>query len=135
MHARYAAKYTLLYALIVAEHLNIAGSDVRRIDARYTSQTCSTYGKLTPKSLSVRTHVCQHCSFVMDRDQHAALNIVQAAAQPFSQREPRRFRMSGPNELSSHFLEGVALSRRDVLFELFNQETLLGNDRFHNIAD
>jgi putative transposase len=37
---------------------------------------------LTPKSLSVRTHVCQHCSCVMDRDQNAALNILRAGAQP-----------------------------------------------------
>ena len=61
-----------------------AGSEVRRIDARYTTQRCSNCGELTPKSLSVRTHVCQHCSFVMDRDQNAAVNILRAGAQPSS---------------------------------------------------
>lgn len=59
-----------------------AGSEVRRIDARYTTQRCSRCGELTPKSLSVRTHICQYCSWVMDRDQNAALNILRAGAQP-----------------------------------------------------
>jgi len=112
-HFKVAHHYALLYALIVVEHLHIAGmvknrrlsksildagwagflnilhskaeragSDVRRIDARYTTQRCSHCGELTPKSLSVRTHVCQHCSCVMDRDQNAALNILRAGAQP-----------------------------------------------------
>ena len=112
-HFKVAHHYALLYALIVVEHLNIAGmvkhrrlsksildagwagflnilhckaesagSEVRRIDARYTTQRCSNCGELTPKSLSVRTHICQHCSFVMDRDQNAALNILRAGAQP-----------------------------------------------------
>jgi len=112
-HFKVAHHYALLYAIIVVEHLNIAGmtrnrrlsksildagwaeflhilqykaesagSEVRRVDARYTSQTCSNCGELTPKSLGVRTHVCQHCSFVMDRDQNAALNILRAGAQP-----------------------------------------------------
>jgi len=65
-----------------------AGSEVRRIDARYTTQRCSTCGELTPKSLSVRTHVCQHCSFVLDRDQNAALNIVRAGTQPCPRGHP-----------------------------------------------
>lgn len=59
-----------------------AGSEVRRIDARYTSQRCSNCGELTPKSLSVRTHICQYCSFVMDRDQNAAVNILRAGTLP-----------------------------------------------------
>jgi putative transposase len=59
-----------------------AGSEVRRIDARYTTQRCSNCGELTPKSLSVRTHVCQQCSFVMDRDHNAAVNILRAGTQP-----------------------------------------------------
>jgi len=129
-HFKVAHHYALLYALIVVEHLNIAGmtrnrrlsksildagwasflhilqykaesagSEVRRIDARYTTQRCSNCGELTPKSLSVRTHVCQHCSFVMDRDQNAALNILRAGAQPSG-----TVRTSGSDELRSHFL-------------------------------
>jgi len=112
-HFKVAHHYALRYAIIVVEHLNIAGmtrnrrlstsildagwaeflhilqtkaesagSEVRRIDARYTTQRCSTCGALTPKSLSVRTHICQHCSCELDRDQNAALNILRAGAQP-----------------------------------------------------
>ncbi|CAA9391796.1 MAG: Mobile element protein, partial [uncultured Chloroflexia bacterium] len=61
-----------------------AGSAVVRVPAAYTTQRCSRCGDLTPKSLSVRTHVCQHCSFVMDRDQNAAVNILRAGARPSS---------------------------------------------------
>ena len=120
-HVKVAHRYTLLYALIVVEHLNIqgmvknrhlsksildagwasflsilqykaesAGSEVRRIDARYTTQRCSNCGELTPKSLSVRSHVCQHCWFVMDRVQNAAVNILRAGAQPSSDGSHKR---------------------------------------------
>lgn len=61
-----------------------AGSEVRSVPAAYTSQQCSRCGERTPKSLSVRTHVCQHCSFVADRDHNAALNILRAGARPSS---------------------------------------------------
>jgi len=129
-HFKVAHHYAVLYALIVVEHLNIAGmvknkrlsksildagwasflnilqskaesagSEVRRIDARYTSQKCSNCGELTPKSLSVRTHVCQHCSFVLDRDQNAALNILRAGTQPSGTID-----VSRSDELRSHVL-------------------------------
>ena len=129
-HFKVAHHYALLYAIIVVEHLNIAGmvrnrrlsksildagwasflnilqykaesagSEVRRIAARYTSQRCSTCGEITPKSLSVRTHVCQHCSCVLDRDQNAALNILRAGAQPSGTIDA-----SQSNELRSHVL-------------------------------
>jgi len=112
-HFKVAHQCALLYAIIVVEHLHIAGmvknrrlsksildagwasflnilqykaeragSEVRRIDARYTTQRCSRCGELTPKSLSVRTHVCHHCSCVLDRDQNAAINILRAGARP-----------------------------------------------------
>jgi len=118
-HFKVAHHYALVYAIIVIEHLNIAGmtrnrrlsksildagwasflnilqykaesagSEVRRVDARYTTQRCSKCGELTPKSLSVRTHICQHCSFVMDRDHNAALNILRAGAQPCPRGHP-----------------------------------------------
>jgi putative transposase len=46
----------------------------------FTSQDCSTCGTRVKKSLSVRTHVCPSCGLVMDRDQNAALNILQKAS-------------------------------------------------------
>jgi len=44
-----------------------------------TSQNCSNCGKKVKKSLSTRTHVCQHCGFVADRDVNAAINILKLA--------------------------------------------------------
>ena len=45
----------------------------------FTSQECSACRTLVKKSLSVRTHICSHCGFVLDRDQNAALNILAKA--------------------------------------------------------
>jgi len=54
-----------------------AGVTVYEVDPRKTSQMCSACGKEGEhKDLSVRTHVCVHCGIVLDRDQNAALNIL-----------------------------------------------------------
>ncbi len=44
-----------------------------------TSQNCSNCGNKVKKSLSTRTHVCQHCGYVEDRDINAAINILKKA--------------------------------------------------------
>jgi putative transposase len=49
------------------------------VPPHYTSQNCSNCGKVVKKSLSQRTHRCQHCGFVLDRDWNAALNILELA--------------------------------------------------------
>ena len=59
-----------------------AGSQVIRINPRYTTQKCSKCGELVQKSLSIRTHICPHCNYVADRDVNAARNILQAGAPP-----------------------------------------------------
>jgi putative transposase len=46
------------------------------VPPHYTSQKCSTCGAIVKKSLSERTHQCGHCGTVLDRDHHAALNIL-----------------------------------------------------------
>jgi putative transposase len=58
-----------------------AGRQVIAIPAQYTSQDCSGCGGRVPKSLSVRTHVCPFCGLVLDRDENAALNILQRGRQ------------------------------------------------------
>jgi putative transposase len=45
----------------------------------FTSQECSACGTRVRKSLSVRTHVCHGCGLVMDRDENAAVNILNKA--------------------------------------------------------
>ncbi|GHO61629.1 transposase [Ktedonobacter sp. SOSP1-52] len=49
------------------------------VSPQFTSQNCSACGTLVKKSLSVRTHICTDCGVVLDRDQNAALNILQKA--------------------------------------------------------
>src|SRR5438105_14362980 len=46
---------------------------------QYTSQDCSACGTRVKKTLSIRTHICPGCGVVLDRDQNAALNILQQA--------------------------------------------------------
>ena len=47
------------------------------VPPHYTSQNCSSCGKVAKKSLSQRTHICPHCGFVLDRDWNAARNILE----------------------------------------------------------
>ncbi len=47
------------------------------VPPHYTSQNCSNCGETVKKSLSCRTHVCNHCGYVADRDVNAARNILQ----------------------------------------------------------
>ena len=49
------------------------------VTPQYTSQKCSDCDTIVKKSLSIRTHICPNCGLVMDRDQNAALNILQKA--------------------------------------------------------
>ena len=55
-----------------------AGSEVRLVNPRGTSQKCSQCGKTVKKTLAERTHKCPYCGLVMDRDLNASLNICMA---------------------------------------------------------
>ena len=54
------------------------GIPVIAVPPQFTTQDCSACGTRVKKSLSVRTHVCPACGLVLDRDENAALNILQA---------------------------------------------------------
>jgi putative transposase len=54
-----------------------AGRRVILVNPRNTTKMCSTCGEIVPKALSVRVHACPHCGLVLDRDENAALNILQ----------------------------------------------------------
>jgi putative transposase len=52
---------------------------VMAVEPAFTSQDCSACGTRVKKSLSVRTHICSGCGFVLDRDHNAAINILDKA--------------------------------------------------------
>ncbi|MGB3206700.1 MAG: transposase [Crinalium sp.] len=63
----------------------------------YTSQNCANCGQEVKKALSVRTHKCQHCGYVDDRDTNAAINILMKALKGIAQL-PRGARNVKPGE-------------------------------------
>ena len=56
----------------------VHGIPVIAVPPQFTTQECSVCGTRVKKSLSVRTHICPTCGLVLDRDENAALNILQA---------------------------------------------------------
>ncbi|NEO78858.1 transposase [Moorena sp. SIO4G3] len=55
------------------------GCHVVKVSPHGTSQNCSGCGALVPKTLSVRTHQCPDCGLEIDRDENAAINILNRA--------------------------------------------------------
>ena len=56
-----------------------AGGLVKEVDAKYTSQMCSRCKEIVSKELKERTHDCDNCGLVLDRDHNAAINILHKA--------------------------------------------------------
>jgi putative transposase len=57
------------------------GVHVVKVAPHNTSQNCSGCGVKVPKTLSVRTHECPSCGLILDRDENAAVNILNKALQ------------------------------------------------------
>ncbi|MBW4566197.1 MAG: transposase [Mojavia pulchra JT2-VF2] len=55
------------------------GVRVVKVNPHSTSQNCSACGHKVPKTLSVRLHHCPKCGLLMDRDENAAVNILNRA--------------------------------------------------------
>jgi putative transposase len=55
------------------------GIEVIAVPPHYTNQDCSGCGERVQKTLSTRTHVCPKCGLVLDRDENAAINILEEA--------------------------------------------------------
>ncbi len=53
------------------------------VPARNTTVDCSGCGHAVPKSLAVRTHRCDACGLVLDRDHNAAINILKKGFEIF----------------------------------------------------
>ena len=63
----------------------------------YTSQNCSNCGHEVKKTLSTRTHKCNKCGYLDDRDTNAAINILMKALQGLAQ-VPRGTRKVTPGD-------------------------------------
>jgi putative transposase len=70
------------FRMILACKAAWAGKRVEAVPPAYTSQDCSNIradgtvcGERVYKTLSMRTHVCPMCGFILDRDENAARNI------------------------------------------------------------
>lgn len=57
------------------------GVHIVKVNPHNTSQDCSGCGVKVPKALSVRTHCCPKCNLILDRDENAAINILNKALQ------------------------------------------------------
>ena len=68
--------WTQFISMTVAKAVE-AGRRVILVNPRNTTKMCSSCGELGPKTLSVRVHTCPHCGLVLDRDENAALTILQ----------------------------------------------------------
>jgi putative transposase len=55
------------------------GVHVLKVNPHSTSVDCSGCGAKVPKTLSVRTHQCPKCNLEIDRDENAAINILNRA--------------------------------------------------------
>jgi putative transposase len=52
-----------------------AGRTFKRVNPRYTSQTCSNCGHRQKMPLAIRIFECEKCGFVCGRDHNAAINL------------------------------------------------------------
>jgi putative transposase len=53
-----------------------AGTMVEYVSAYKTTQLCSRCGKMVPKTLAIRTHICPYCSLALGRDHNSAITIL-----------------------------------------------------------
>ncbi|HLW01945.1 MAG TPA: transposase [Ktedonobacterales bacterium] len=68
-----------LFLFWLCAYGHMYGVPVIAVSPRYTTQECSGCGCRVRRTLSQRTHICPSCGLVLDRDHHAALNILELA--------------------------------------------------------
>jgi putative transposase len=70
------------------------------VPARNTTVGCCRCGNLVPKTLTIRTHRCDVCGLVLDRDHNAAINILKKGLDIFNIKLPQELREVTPVEIS-----------------------------------
>lgn len=83
------------------------------VPARNTTVDCPRCGNQVPKSLAVRTHRCDVCGLVLDRDHNAAINILKNGLGIFNIELPQELREVTPVEISQRSVKQEALSFSD----------------------
>ena len=78
----------------------VYGVPVIAVNPSYTSINCSNCGEPVVKTLSTRTHSCPACSYVADRDENAARNILKAGLKQLADTVGRTeiYNASGEND-------------------------------------
>ncbi|MDJ0592147.1 MAG: transposase [Pleurocapsa sp. MO_226.B13] len=81
----------------------VYGVPVIAVNPSYTSINCSNCSEPVVKTLSTRTHSCHACSYVADRDENAARNILKAGLKQLADTVGRTEidNASGENDLYS----------------------------------
>lgn len=77
------------------------------VNPKYTSQKCSNCGSIVKKSLSTRTHKCK-CGSCLDRDENAAINILNDGLRTFGQRETANLELENAfGDLTATLVEAI----------------------------
>ncbi|MFN3654741.1 MAG: zinc ribbon domain-containing protein [Candidatus Nitrosotenuis sp.] len=69
------------------------------VPAKNTTIDCSKCEHVL-KSLAIRTHRCDKCGLVLDRDHNAAINILQRGLEIFGYQIPQELRELTPAEIT-----------------------------------
>jgi len=84
------------------------------VPARNTTFDCSRCANAVPKSLAVRTHRCDRCGLILDRDHNAAINILKKGLEIFGisyqSNIPQGLREITPVEISTRSRKQEATS-------------------------
>ena len=79
------------------------------VPAKNTTVDCSRCGSMMPKSLAVRTHRCNMCGLVLDRDHNASINILKKGLDIFNIKLPQELREVTPVEIPKGSMKQEAL--------------------------
>ena len=84
---------------------------VVEVPARNTTINCSRCSNMVPKTLAVRTHKCDVCGLVLDRDHNASINILKnGLVDIFNIKLPQELREVTPVEIISRSRKQEATS-------------------------
>lgn len=89
------------------------------VDPRFTSQKCFSCGELVIKSLSVRTHTCNECGYIEDRDINAADNILKKGLTQLREEilEKRKLERENKKKLEEESKEKLESQSTEVIVE------------------